>query len=76
MTAEEYFEEWNLAYYYESKNHNNLIKIMNDYAKLKCRELLKIVVDKAEENFTHSFGYYFEDKSSILNVVDLDEFIN
>ena len=49
-------------------------ELMVEYARLKCQELLLLVAEKAEENFTYSFGYSFEDKDSILNVVDLEKF--
>ena len=68
MTAED-FEQQNIEKY------NSYYELMVGFAEYKCKELLKIVVEKAENNFTQSFGYPFEDKESILNVVDLNEFI-
>lgn len=40
MTAKEYFNDWNLKNYYDSTNNNDLLKIMDDYAAYKCKELL------------------------------------
>lgn len=47
------------------------------FAKLKCEELLKIVAEKAEVAQCENNDYYeYEvDKDSILNAVDLNEFI-
>jgi len=68
-------------------------KAIKDYAKLKCKELLEIVAEKAliEETYvspvdgtiTNRFSYafgaenteYIIDYDSILNAVNLDEFI-
>lgn len=47
---------------------------MKEYAKLKCEELLKIVAEKAEVSF-NKFGEEYVDKESILNAVNLNEFI-
>lgn len=60
------------------ENENTIINKMKEYAKEKCQELLKIVAEKAE---VKASKYLFEsseeiDKDSILNAVNLDEFIN
>ncbi len=89
MTAEEILEEWlsqtdqtNLK-----EGHYFVIKeAMKEFAELKCKELLEIVVQKAETKTIYesndqpssSFGDYeydVVDKDSILNAVDLKEFI-
>jgi hypothetical protein len=79
MTAEKFYQKWNLEHYYESNNHNDLINVMKDYAELKCKELLNIVAEKAKTK-TDYFGGSFRgdiiiDKDSILNAVNLKEFI-
>lgn len=80
MTAEHILEEWlsqtdktNLK-----EGHYFVIKeAMKEYTELKCRELLEIVAEKAKAdmnfNFTGNTPYVI--KSSILNAVDLKNFI-
>lgn len=66
------------------ENENTIINKMKEYAKEKCQELLKIVAEKAEtkELFVNGSdgGWYDKvgkvNKDSILNAVNLDEFIN
>jgi hypothetical protein len=47
--------------------------LMKKYAELKCKELLEIVAEKAEITGCYSSPHI--DKDSILNAVDLKEFI-
>ena len=49
-------------------------EVIKDYAKLKCKELLEIVAEKAEVNVIN-YNDYEVDKDSVLNAVDLNEFI-
>lgn len=90
MTVHEFL---NKEYFYliiDSQDTNidskDIEKAMQEYAKMKCKELLDIVVDKAKTKTIYesndqpssSFGDYeydVVDKDSILNAVDLDSFI-
>jgi hypothetical protein len=97
MTAEEVLENNRNAAIY-NQNSDYRIKAMEEYAYLKCKELLAVVAEKAEikvEKRSHYGKYrkwqkvkddeefnllYYEmktsiDKKSILNAVDLKEFI-
>jgi hypothetical protein len=59
----------------------NLVDILKEFAELKCKELLEIVAEKAkikEVNYEDEMewvNYTIVDKDSILNAVDLKEFI-
>jgi hypothetical protein len=54
----------------------NVKEAMKEYTKLKCEELLKTVAKKAKVNFNNKESNdYGVDVGSILNVVDLEEFI-
>jgi hypothetical protein len=53
----------------------NLVDILKEFAELKCKELLEIVAEKAEVRLGISSCNYVVDKDSILNAVDLKEFI-
>lgn len=63
----------------------DIVKSMKEYAKLKCEELLAIVADKAKAEIKYEYSgntgseYLDEwaviDKDSILNAVDLNDFI-
>ncbi|WP_396180278.1 hypothetical protein [Flavobacterium sp.] len=81
MTAEEILEEWlsqtdqtNLK-----EGHYFVIKeVMKEFAELKCKELLEIVAEKAKTEKSGNSGSWYDarvDKDSILNAVDLKEFI-
>jgi hypothetical protein len=92
MTAEGILKEWlsqtdqtNLK-----EGHYIVIKqAMIEFAELKCKELLKIVAEKAKIKDENGYVYYqphtfycngekhetWVDKNSILNAVDLKEFI-
>ena len=56
--------------------------VVQEYARIKCKELLEIVAEKAkveEKYFPNELGGRHKsvgsvDKDSILNVVDLDSF--
>lgn len=52
----------------DSKEEKYILRAMKEYTKMKCKELLEIVADKAQ---VADFGYTV----SITNAVDLDEFI-
>ncbi len=82
MTAEEILKEWLIQT--DQEGHYFVIKeAMKEFAELKCKELLEIVVQKAEtkEMFVSGSngGWYDKvgkvDKDSILTAVDLKEFI-
>lgn len=83
MTAEQYrIENAN----YDLNEGDNTEKLMQEYAKLKCQELLEIVAEKAKAEIKYEYSgntgseYLDEwavvDKYSILNAVDLDKFID
>ena len=97
MTAEEILENNRNAAFY-NQNSDYRIKSMEEYAYLKCKELLKIVAKKAEikvekksyygkyrkwqkvkdDEAFDMFDYetkFSVDKDSIINAVDLKEFI-
>ena len=52
---------------------SDITSAMNEYARLKCEELLKIVAEKVEVEYDWNASYV--DRDSILNAVDLNEFI-
>ena len=57
--------------YLDSKEEKYILRAMKEYTKMKCKELLEIVVDKAQvEDFGYTVSSY-----SITNAVDLDEFV-
>ena len=74
MTAKNILGEWLSQTDQTSlkKGHYFVIeKAMKEYTKMKCKELLEIVVDKAQvEDFGYTVSSY-----SITNAVDLDEFV-
>ncbi len=77
MTRKEVLKEWlsqTDQTNFKEGHYFVIEEAMKEYTRLKCQELLLLVAEKAEENFTYSFGYSFEDKDSILNVVDLEKF--
>lgn len=86
MTAENYLENTFSETGFDIDNtiqKNLVIGAMKWYAMLKCEELLKIVAEKAQtkELFVNGSngGWYdkvgYVNKDSILNAVDLNEFI-
>lgn len=86
MTAEEILEKQDCngyasgeiygTFYYEKED---ILKAMKEFAELKCKELLEIVAENAEAIEGYNTGFSGSaasvDKESILNVVDLKEFI-
>ncbi len=73
MTA----EEIRINFYNEGDSRaydQDELYLMKEYAKLKCEELLEIVAEKAESYVIGGLVSQV-DKNSILNAVDLDEFI-
>lgn len=80
MTAKNILEEWLLPTDqrgFKEAHYFVIEEAMKEYAKIKCKELLEIVVEKAKAdmnfNFTGNVPYVI--KNSILRAVDLDEFI-
>ena len=66
MTAEDYALE-NM----QGTDLQEIEMALQGFAKMKCKELLEIVVDKAQvEDFGYTVSSY-----SITNAVDLDEFV-
>lgn len=64
--------------------HNSeeaVLEAMNEFAKLKCEELLSLAAEKAKirelnyEDEQEWVCYNEVDKESILNCIDLEEFI-
>ncbi len=49
--------------------------VVQEYARIKCQELLEIVAEKATIYDSKYDGFYI-DKRSILSAVDLDSFIS
>jgi len=86
MTAEDMLQDsLKISHFYNDKYDrmccfsDDVQLAMQEYAKLKCQELLEIVSEKAEldwEKFSNYDSSSCEiDKDSILNAVDLGEFI-
>ncbi len=83
MTAENILNEWLLQTdnTHLKEGHYFVIKqAMKEFAEIKCKELLEIVAEKAEiKTVTIPSGLNIKtcvvDKDSILNAVDLKEFI-
>lgn len=76
MTAEEYaFENM------QGCDLDEIVSALEGFAKLKCEKLLEIIVENAKiiENRSMSSGYDYTEryvcKDSIINAVDLNEFI-
>ncbi len=69
MTAEEFTEK----YYPEGCRDWMFEEALSEFAELKCQELLEIVAEKAYAQVEHDCAII--DKDSILNAVDLKEFI-
>jgi hypothetical protein len=81
MTAEEKLEEiFSLhinrgASYVYGHTEVLVIQAMQEYALMKCKQLLEIVADKARINFSNDKANDFGiNKDSILNCVDLEKF--
>ena len=55
----------------DSKEERYVLRAMKEYAKMKCKELLEIVAEKAQVTY---YGYAVS-RDSIINAVNLDEFI-
>jgi len=86
MTAEDILN-YNESQAYYNQNSDYRIKSMKEYARLKCQELLEIVVEKAKikevdyigeeeisEKFITKHYSYTIDRDSILNTIDLEKF--
>jgi hypothetical protein len=56
-------------FYYET---TDILTAMKEFAELKCKELLEIVAEKADE--AHVGGWDL-DRDEVLNAVNLKEFI-
>ena len=78
MTANEFM--WSkLPHNTTVENENIISNIIKEYARLKCQELLQILVEKVKTKIEYSSaikGHFYNvvDKDSILNAVDLDSF--
>ena len=70
MTAEEFTEK----YYPEGCRDWMFEEALSEFAEFKCQELLEIVAEKVEISYNR-FGEEYVDKDSILNAVNLKEFI-
>ena len=81
MTVEQQIIEWVTSEnsHGDSITNKQGIDAMHFFAKLKCEELLLLAAENAKldyDKFDLYDAYTCEiDKKSILNVVDLDEFI-
>ena len=97
MTAEELLDKDYFHLVLDSRGTNisvgEIERAMREYAKIKCKDLLEIVVEKAEvkNSFYSSFtglteevgkvfytdndGTFHVDNESILNVINLENFI-
>jgi hypothetical protein len=83
MKAEEILKEWLIQTDQTNLKEGHYFVIqeaMKEFAELKCRELLEIVAEKAKTkhystNTSIDFSKLVVDKDSILNAVDLKEFI-
>lgn len=63
---------------YYVRTQKDIVKSMQEYAKTKCQELLEIVAEKAKTKKTSNSGSWYDasvDKDSIINAVNLNEFI-
>jgi hypothetical protein len=90
MTAENFLQESiEISHFFNDEYEKmcclseEVQKAMVGFATLKCKELLEIVAEKAKTKkkyFSHELGGSYQkvgnvSKKSILNVVDLKEFI-
>ena len=85
MTAEEFIQDYldasdDFMFSMEEQlsqcvgfNYDNIIDLMQEYARLKCKDLLEIVAEKAKVE--EKWEDYYVNKDSILNAVDLNSFI-
>lgn len=78
MTAEEFWKN-NLMFSGSGNVDYEFSEVLREFAKLKCQELLEIVAEKAETKKEYLDPFLkpdiIIDKNSILNAVDLNEFI-
>ena len=92
MTAKNILEEWLLPTDqsgFKEAHYFVIEEAMKEYTKMKCKELLEIVVEKAKirdedgDVYEQPKGFYcngelyetWVDKDSILNAVNLDKFV-
>jgi hypothetical protein len=75
MTAEDLFGKHFNGLHYDDITNKHIEKYAIEYAEQKCKELLEIVAEKAEVRLGISSCNYVVDKDSILNAVNLKEFI-
>jgi hypothetical protein len=75
MTAHEFLDKEYFYLIIDSRGTDiyseDIEQAMQKYAKLKCKQLLDIVAEKAQVT---DYGYAVS-KDSVLNAVDLDKFI-
>jgi hypothetical protein len=84
MEAGEILKEWLIQTDQTNLKEGHYFVIqeaMKEFAELKCKELLEIVSEKAKTkpystNTSIDFSKLVVDKNSILNAIDLKEFIN
>lgn len=73
MTAEELWSKHFDGLHWDDITQEKEVLFAKEYARLKCEELIKIVAEKAEVE--HDWNTSYVDRDSILNAVDLNEFI-
>ena len=75
MGAEEFLNNNHFHLIMDSRNTNilngDIERAMQDYATMKCKELLEIVAEKADK--AHVGGWDL-DRDEVLNAVDLNSF--
>jgi hypothetical protein len=80
MTAEQKFEKFFNSFPRYGTTlaedwKKEIVELSKDFTEQKCKELLEIVAEKAEVRLGISSCNYVVDKDSILNAVNLKEFI-
>jgi hypothetical protein len=74
MTVEEYINKNSYFILNADTPMGNILReAMKEYAYLKCKELLEIVAEKA--TVIEYWNDWYVEKDSILNAVDLKQFI-
>lgn len=79
MTAREVIMDGNEGYRFkdviDNLTEDCILDCMKEYARLKCEELLEIVADNVYAQVEYDWNASYVDRDSILNAVDLNEFI-
>ena len=74
MTAKEFYNKWNLENYFQSSNENQLLELMNDYAKYHVEKALSEASKKATIDFSNKEANdYGINVNSILKSYPLTE---